>query len=227
MQFFKGIGTLIVTAIPLFLRMINIPAGRMAEYAQNREVPNLIPDIFTLVEGYHRNILSRSDYILDAKNLGYNEYRAREIYESTQQLLTAFDYITAFRRGIINENELDEKLQEIKLSKSETNIIKQTSLYFPNPSDLIRFAVREVYSPEVVSKFGQKDDLPAEFIREAKKAGIPKDQAENFWAAHWELPGIQQGFEMLHRRVIDDGELDMLLRALDVMPFWRDKVKKY
>ena len=39
------------------------------------------------------------------------------------------------------------------------------------------------------------------------------------------LPSIGQGFEMLHRRVIEDADLDLLLRALDVMPFWREKLK--
>ena len=29
---------------------------------------------------------------------------------------------------------------------------------------------------------------------------------------------------MLHRGVIDTAELDMLLRAQDVMPFWRDRL---
>jgi len=29
---------------------------------------------------------------------------------------------------------------------------------------------------------------------------------------------------MLHRRVIGESDLDLLLRALDVMPFWRDKL---
>ncbi|GAI86983.1 unnamed protein product, partial [marine sediment metagenome] len=45
-----------------------------------------------------------------------------------------------------------------------------------------------------------------------------------YWAAHWSLPSASQGFEMLHRGVINFNELDMLLRALDVMPFWRTKL---
>ncbi|GAJ02949.1 unnamed protein product, partial [marine sediment metagenome] len=48
--------------------------------------------------------------------------------------------------------------------------------------------------------------------------------AERYWAAHWSLPSPQQGFEMLHRGVIGFDDLNMLLRALDVMPFWRDKL---
>ncbi|GAI71686.1 unnamed protein product, partial [marine sediment metagenome] len=58
----------------------------------------------------------------------------------------------------------------------------------------------------------------------AMKKGLSKDWSQRYWAAHWNLPSPLQGFEMLHRGVIDEGELTMLLRALDVMPFWRDKL---
>jgi hypothetical protein len=34
------------------------------------------------------------------------------------------------------------------------------------------------------------------------------------------------GYEMLHRGVITDGELDLLMRTQDVMPYWRDKLKQ-
>ncbi|GAH79863.1 unnamed protein product, partial [marine sediment metagenome] len=58
----------------------------------------------------------------------------------------------------------------------------------------------------------------------AGKKGLSKEWSERYWAAHWNLPSPQQGFEMLHRGVINVSELNMLLRALDVMPFWRDKL---
>ena len=30
---------------------------------------------------------------------------------------------------------------------------------------------------------------------------------------------------MLHRGLINEGDLDLLLRSLDVMPYWRDRLK--
>ncbi|KKL26764.1 hypothetical protein LCGC14_2392040, partial [marine sediment metagenome] len=45
-----------------------------------------------------------------------------------------------------------------------------------------------------------------------------------YWAAHWALPSIQMGFEMVHRGVIGTEDLNLLLRAQDIMPFWRDKL---
>ncbi|MBA7573667.1 hypothetical protein ES708_15465 [subsurface metagenome] len=90
----------------------------------------------------------------------------------------------------------------------------------------MRFAVREVYTPATVEKFGQMEDLPEEFIREARKVGIEEEQAGNFWAAHWDLPGSNQAFEMFQRDVIDEPTLNMLLKALDIMPYWRDQLTK-
>ncbi|KKK48871.1 hypothetical protein LCGC14_3140760, partial [marine sediment metagenome] len=87
-----------------------------------------------------------------------------------------------------------------------------------------RMAVREVFSPEVRERFGQDEDFPEEFAKFAAQQGISDEWARNYWAAHWALPSPAQGFEMLHRKVIEPEDLDVLLRALDVMPFWRDKL---
>ncbi|GAH56215.1 unnamed protein product, partial [marine sediment metagenome] len=39
-------------------------------------------------------------------------------------------------------------------------------------------------------------------------------------------PSIGQGFEMLHRNVIDAKELNDLFRTVEIPPFWRDKLTK-
>ncbi|GAI32032.1 unnamed protein product, partial [marine sediment metagenome] len=91
-------------------------------------------------------------------------------------------------------------------------------------ADIITMAVREAFTPAIAKKFGQYEDYPPEFEHWAERKGLSKDWSMRYWAAHWSLPSAQQGFEMLHRGAINFGELDMLLRALDVMPFWRDKL---
>ena len=83
-------------------------------------------------------------------------------------------------------------------------------------------AVREVFDPEIVAKFGQDQDFPEQFAEYAEQQGISRFWAEKYWEAHWVLPSVQMGFEMLHRRVIDEATLRQLLAAQDVMPGWRD-----
>jgi len=111
------------------------------------------------------------------------------------------------------------------LSDTDIETIKGLYQLIPPVTDIITMAVREVFTPEVVQRFGQMEDLPPEFVTWAKQKGLSDYWASAYWAAHWILPSIGQGFEMLHRRVIDDSDLDLLLRALDVMPFWREKLK--
>ena len=85
-------------------------------------------------------------------------------------------------------------------------------------------SVREAFTPEIAGRFGQYEDLPREYVKWVGKKGLSAEWAERYWAAHWSLPSPQQGFEMLHRGIITPDELRLLLRALDIMPFWRDKL---
>lgn len=131
-----------------------------------------------------------------------------------------------WNRGAIAEADVDRGLRQSHLKPEWVGPVKELRNVLPSVSDLVRFAVREVYSPDVVAKFGQDQDFPAAFATEAAKRGLSREHAEQYWAAHWNLPSPTQGFEMFHRELIDQAELELLLRTLDVMPFWRDRLIK-
>lgn len=188
--------------------------------------PNMLPPLENLVRMLWKGDIDTSEYQLLARQCGFETELAMKLWYSSRTMLQADDYITVWRRGEIPEEELNRKLTELGMSTDDIVKAKIASEYFPNPQDLIRFAVREVYTPAVVEKFGQMEDLPDAFLEAAAKAGVPKEQARNFWGAHWLLPSTGQAFEMFQRDVIDDPTLDMLLKALDIMPFWRDKLKQ-
>jgi hypothetical protein len=94
----------------------------------------------------------------------------------------------------------------------------------PGSQDMIRMMVREVFTPDVRAKYGQDEDYPTEADRLLAMHGFSSYWARNYWAAHWELPSAGQGFEMFHRGLITEDELKTLLRTLDIMPYWRDKL---
>jgi len=85
-------------------------------------------------------------------------------------------------------------------------------------------AVREAFTPDIAARFGQYEDYPADLTRFAAMNGISEDWTKRYWAAHWSLPSPQQGFAMFQRGIITQEELNLLLRALDIMPFWREKL---
>lgn len=188
------------------------------------EMPSRLPSLPELVNMYYFGQLDEGDFQSLSKQNGFDWKYAKGLFETSRNLLTPIDAVSAWRRGIINEDNLNNILRMSRYTPEDIGIVKRVTEYFPTPTDLVRFAVREVYSSEITQRFGQKEDLPPEFIREAQKAGLGQEQATNYWAAHWELPSIGQGFEMLHRGVISESDLNMLLRALDVMPFWREKL---
>jgi len=208
------------------LRFLNQSAGRAADRYQNKKLPNAIPDIYGAIEIFAKGLCTYSDFKSMCLENGFYDNYASMMLEANTQLLNGMDYMSAYRRGIISKDMLEDRLQRLKINVYDRYVLEAVTEYFPTASDLVTFAVREVYSPDIVEKFGQKEDLPAVFVTEAKKIGMSEEQATNYWAAHWDLPSISQGFEMFHRGVITEEELDILLRALDVMPFWREGLKK-
>lgn len=97
---------------------------------------------------------------------------------------------------------------------------------YPGVDDYIRFAVREVYSPELAKSLSLYEDIPAKFLEEVRKIGLDPNDAVKYWASHWQLPSYTQGTEMYQRGIITNEELKSLLRALDYAPVWRDKMIK-
>lgn len=202
------------------------PFKRALSYDINYNSPNALPDPGQLVSFRIRKYITHAEYIQRMKNYGYNEQWAMRLYQSSYTYLSAYEYITLWRRQLLDDSQVNFFLEQLGLSGADIFNIKNVTEYFPTPSDLVQFAVREVYNPEIRKKFGMDEDISDIYLKEAAKTGMTPEHAKNFWAAHWQLPSIYQGFEMLHRRVIDEKELDQLMTAQDVMPFWREKLKK-
>uniref|UniRef100_A0A6M3LUB9 Uncharacterized protein n=1 Tax=viral metagenome TaxID=1070528 RepID=A0A6M3LUB9_9ZZZZ len=129
-------------------------------------------------------------------------------------------------RGIFTDAETTRALRAAGYTDGDAKKLQELFFYIPAAPDLIRMAVREAFTPEIAERFGQYEDFPPDFAKWAAKQGISAFWAKAFWAAHWDLPSVSAGYEMLHRDVIKMSDLEMLLRAQDVMPFWRDKLIK-
>jgi hypothetical protein len=185
-----------------------------------------IPDPSTLVVlRWKRKIDEETFYSLMRLN-GFSRDNATLLFHSQARVMDADALVSALWRGIITEAEYYEKMHALGFTREEAEKYERVSRYFPGPADLVRFAVREVYTPEVRAKYGMDEDLPPQFLEEAKKAGMTEEQARNYWAAHWVLPSLSEGYEMLHRGVITEEELKTLMRVQDIMPYWRDRLIK-
>lgn len=124
----------------------------------------------------------------------------------------------------IGGKDLWEQLKDQGWEDSQIDAIKELSKVLPSPTDIIQFAVREVYTPEIAEKYGQFQDFPDKAMPDAAKLGLTEELFKKYWAAHWNLPSRGEGYELLRRDEISEDELKTLLKAQDVMPYWRDRL---
>lgn len=157
---------------------------------------------------------------------GFSKELAQTILELSEIVPPEMDLFTMYHRNLISDTELRNGLFEKGVKEEMVDPLIQASYVLPPVSDIITMAVREVFTPAVAERFGQYEDFPQPFAEEAEKQGLTTEWARRYWAAHWALPSPQQGFEMLHRGVIGEEDLLLLLKSLDVMPFWRDRLTK-
>lgn len=134
--------------------------------------------------------------------------------------------LTAWRRDPGAYSKYFADLADQGWSPDRIETLKKITEVIPQAADIVRFALREVYSPEIAEAYGQFQDIPTGAYPDAAKAGLTEDMFRKYWAAHWGLPSASDGFELLHRGILTEDQLKGLLKANDIMPYWRDQLIK-
>lgn len=189
-----------------------------------KDLAYAIPNAMLLTQG---NLVSnQGDDIVrqDIQRAGIHPDYTQKYLDGILTKPNSIDVVTYALRKDPNLSNLPNELQRIGIHPDYHDLYRELAYPIPPITDIITMAVREAFTPSIAQRFGQYEDLPPVYVEWAQKKGLTKDWAERYWAAHWALPSVQQGFEMLHRKIIDRPTLELLLRALDIMPFWRDKL---
>jgi hypothetical protein len=134
------------------------------------------------------------------------------------------EMLDLLNRGQVDSGAVTAALRDAGIRQEWVAPLLELRRVIPPLSDQVRFAVREARTPATVQRFGMDQDLPPDFVRAAAEVGLNEEDARLYWRAHWDLPSPEQGFRMLHRGIIDQPTLELLLRSLDVMPFWRQRM---
>lgn len=179
------------------------------------------PDV---VRAWYMDLMETEPALEELQRHGFTLSASETMLAVGETLPPEAEQISWFLRGLINEEQFEEGLIGKGWTIGNINLLREAAFFIPPVQDLISMAVREVFTPAIAERFGQYEDLPPDFVSNAAKQGVSSEWATNYWAAHWALPSVQMGFEMLHRRVITEDDLNLLLRSADVMPFWRDKL---
>lgn len=216
--------------IPMLLSAtISTIAGPVLENLRQetakRVTPTLIPPADS-INAFIRGFMTEADFRNELGEAGFSNEKMDILLVTSQRLIDLGELFRWWLRGIITDEQLDNALRDHRIESADRERLKQAVFFIPPVQDLIRMAVREVFAPDVRERFQLDQDFPAAFAEAAKQQAVSDEWARNYWAAHWVLPSVTQGFTMLHRKVIDTDDLDLLLRAQDVMPFWRERITK-
>jgi len=102
----------------------------------------------------------------------------------------------------------------------------------PPAADLVRFELREVWRPEFRPELLTPPPTDR-FMTLMAYLGYSRAFAEDYWAAHWELPSVSQGYDAVHRLrpgrvdpklVFTEKDLRDLMRRLDILPRYHDQL---
>lgn len=198
------------------------PAGIDAGYRAEHELETGRFDPSTAAAMHHRGIIDFAAYEENLADLGFNaDQRKAWLYMIRERPMVG-DYI---RWSYRIQDDPERARAELKLrgmKPDDIEVLFELSHLIPGPGDLVRFALREVWKPDMRAE-QLSPDAPGEYYDWMQKIGYDRDHAASFWAAHWVLPAVGHGYEMFHR--LDDfteSDLRALMTRLDILPKYHD-----
>lgn len=180
------------------------------------------PDPVTAWIMHFRGDLPRETIVSQLRDVGWTEEMVNQFRKVAETLISTGEAIQLYWRGDFDRVALQNTLYKQGYSQDDTASILTLTERIPGPPDLISMAVREAFHPELIAKYHYMDNFPGEFAEYMAKQGFSREWAERWWVAHWRLPSISAGFDMLHRGQISVGDLRDLLRTADIAPVWHD-----
>jgi len=210
-----------------------------------------ILDVSGLLEARRRGLIDDVKFRNELRNRGYDDQTILVLEQLAFMIPSPTDLIRMTVREVFNpaiaerfgqfqEFPSDKEIDRARLVWNELpNVIKRLEEERGRP--LLEHEVRDAILNHI-----KKENPRVQMCVWAILSGVPPEILKMYWGAHWELPSLTAGYEMLHRLrpelvnfkaedykkmgldperlkfTLDD--LKLLLRAQDVMPFWRDKL---
>lgn len=213
----------LLSLIPLVMGISNVLSQTVIQ-EYSKEFPFQILSPGDASAAWRRGLITQGEAVGEIRRAGFDERKAEFIAKLTSNVPGEPALLRMWWRRIIDDVDLEKALRHQGLDDPWPVRIMEAARVLPPIQDLIQMAVRDVWNPAAVQLGGLEEIFPEQLAVEADKQGLSEDWALKYWAAHWRLPSIQQAFEMRHRDVIGDEQLDTLLQALDVAPGWREPI---
>jgi hypothetical protein len=201
------------------------PIQRFAEYNADKTMRSFLPDIMTLAFTHRVGLMSDEGFMNSMAQLGVHDKLIPMYTELARKIPNLGEIITGLWRGKITESDFATLLKRQGFDEQAVTLYKELAVNLPPLSDLIHMLVRDAFNDSASSQYGYDEDFPHEINEFFAKQGYNPDWAKRYWRSHWQLPSPSQGYEMLHRGLIDQSDLETLLRISDYPKFWREKLR--
>ncbi len=207
------------------------PYSRMAEYAQDVAKRTYRPPVTELVALFRNGTISQDQLIQWSADQGIPDQVLIGFQDLIRRTPDIAETISLFWRGIIGEDLVQRYFIRQGVPSDLADQYLELYRRIPGPADLVSMAVREAWNEETVSRFQYDADFPPEFGEWMTKQGYSQDWAKRYWRAHWQLPGVNQAYEMLHRlrpgkseHPFTTDDMETLLRTADIPVFFRQRL---
>jgi len=198
--------------------------GASSTYEMAREFKPARPDPSTAWRMLFTSDISRGKVVGALKDAGWDDTYIDALEKAHRHYTEAGDALVLLRRGDIDVAGYYERLGKLGFDHGSAYDLLKLKDLIPGAQDLVRMALREAFRDDVAAAWSYDEDMPGEFVTAMEKQGYNAQWSKRYWRAHWALPSITSGFEMLHRDIITGGELDQLLRISDIPRRWREKL---
>ncbi len=203
--------------------MVNIYSLDRQYKAQSQTTPNPAP-LDNLVRSMIIDPKRSTENRAQMKRMGYDNTQIDNIILSYYRTTDEGTLRQLYLRKFITAEKLYERMYELGYTKTRIDEIVQTWQIIPGPGDLLNMVAKEAFEPDFIKTLGLNDEFPGEQAEHFAAHGIDNYWQHKYWQSHWAQPSLGQGFEMLHRGKITTAELDLLFKAVEIPPFWRDKL---
>lgn len=182
-----------------------------------------------LAEEIARGFAGIDDRETEAARQGFDRSRLRRAVQLATARVPLGEVLELLNRGELDEAGAREHLQLLGFPDPVTTKLLELRRRVPPATDVVRFAVREVYNRPLAEQLGYTEEfgeLSGDVIRDAEAAGVTREDLFKYWIAHWELPSPSQAYAMLHRGLITESDLGALLKASDYPLPWRERLQQ-
>jgi hypothetical protein len=242
-QFMQGIGVpapvkmlqSILSTIAYFWETIRMQFIPMEYNAQKQAVISLglePLDLGSATQAVYKGLMSAGEFTQNAILGGISSVKALKAIDANRPLPNPDEIRQSYLRGEIDLPYHDHLLKSYGFTDDNISILHKLYNLIPPITDLVHFADRWAWDDDIAKRFMYDTEFPDVVKDWCAKIGISSEWFTRYWRSHWQLPGLQDVFDMLHRlrqgvvnNPFTDSDLDAYLKTTPLPPYFHDKLK--